>query len=77
MILSKQQTVYALKCELCAELYEYSDEYSPWTSDKEWFDDKAESGWEEIDDKDYCPDHWQWGDDDEMIPKLPKDFNKE
>ncbi len=73
MIVDKQITVHAIKCDVCGILLEWSDEDSSWVEDTEWLDDEAlkESGWEEDEQKDehYCPDHWEWSDDDEIIRK--------
>ena len=72
MIVDKQITVHAIKCDVCGILLEWSDEHNPWVEDTEWFEESLDnSDWEQdIDSEEhYCPDHWEWSDDDEIIRK--------
>lgn len=74
MIKEKQITVKAIACDVCEKLYEYSDEYSPWAEDAEWFGQFPEGGWEQNEEQTehYCEDHWQWSDDDKEIIRKDK-----
>lgn len=67
MLISKQITVYAIKCDVCGKLYEYivneDGDRNSWSSDTTWFEDKIleSHGWGYGNDNEhYCPKHWEW-----------------
>lgn len=71
---------YKLVCDSCGETFEDGNGFTCYTDDPDgsliWGDASA-SDWLKVGDKHYCPDCWNWNDDDNIITKDGKKFNGE
>ena len=65
---------YNIKCDVCGCLY---DEES-WQASSEYFSgEPEENGWLKLGGKDYCPDCWEYDEDDNIITSDGKRWNSE
>jgi hypothetical protein len=64
---------YTVKCDNCGKLYadEYSG-YSAWNDENGAMEYASEADWIKEDDKHYCPDCYEYDDDDNLIIKPVK-----
>lgn len=62
-------TFYAVKCDNCGELNENYDGYSFWSDESETKEMASESDWINENGKDYCPDCYEYDNEDNLILK--------
>lgn len=65
----KEVKMFTMVCDCCGKDVNEGTEYSAWSEVCALNDLADESGWEEIQDKHYCTDCYEYDDDDEIIIK--------
>lgn len=69
---------YTVKCDNCGKLY--SDEhcgYTAWADEYGAIQNASDADWLKEDDKDYCPDCYEYDDEDNLIIKQVPNYSDE
>lgn len=66
----KPVTMYSMVCDRCGKTLVYDDYITAWTDERSTREVAQDSEWMNIDDKDYCPDCYEYDEDiDDYKPK--------
>jgi hypothetical protein len=68
----KEVKMFTIQCDNCSCDVNENCEYSGWNDENYVEEIRQESGWEKVDDKHYCPDCFEYDDNDELIIKNKK-----
>lgn len=67
----KEVKMYSIKCDGCGKVFNV-DDIVAWTDECSAREYALGSEWQEIDDKHYCPDCYEYDEEiDEYVPKAP------
>lgn len=74
----KEVTMYSVVCDRCGKTYGVDDGIISWGDECTAKEQAMESEWEEIGDKHYCPDCYEFNEElDEYVPKKKMVENKQ
>jgi hypothetical protein len=65
----KEVKMFTIVCDNCDKDVNYESEYSGWSEESYVEEIRQEAGWVKYDDEHYCPDCFEYDDEDELVIK--------